>query len=265
MRRLLLGMLYLLAGAYLALLLVGAFLSDRLMFLPQPSSYRDDASITKLHPAGGATISAIYLPNPQAKYTILLGHGNAEDIGDLRPLLAELHDSGFAVLAYDYEGYGTSEGTPGEKAAYRDIDAAYDYLTREAQVAPAHIILLGRSVGAGPAVDLAARQPVGGLIVQSGFTSAFRVLTRVRLLPFDRFNNLAKIGRVRCPVLIMHGRSDRVIAFWHGERLFAAAPEPKQAFWVAGADHNDFEYVAGERYFQAVRDFAAHLGAHPGG
>ena len=67
----------------------------------------------------------------------------------------------------------------------------------------ARIILYGRSLGAGAAVDLAARRPVGGLVLESPFLTAFRVLTRIPLFPFDKFRNVDKIGRVRCPVLIM--------------------------------------------------------------
>jgi fermentation-respiration switch protein FrsA (DUF1100 family) len=261
MRRLGVGLLLLVGIAYVTLLVVAAFLSDRMIFYPQPSSYHDDAGITKLKTAGGKTISAMYLPNPQAQFTILYSHGNAEDIGDLEPLMKELHDAGFAVLSYDYEGYGTSEGTPSEQATYQDIAAAYRFLAEQQHVAPARIIIFGRSVGNGPAIDLASREPVGGLIVQSGFTSAFRVLTKVPLVPFDKFRNLDKIKRVRCPVLVMHGKRDGVIPFYMGERLFAAAPGPKWSLWAPTAGHNDFEWEARDQYLPAIHAFAAQLGA----
>lgn len=251
--------LYFAIGFYLVLLFVAAFLSDRMIFYPQPSSYRDDARITKLKTADGKTISAMYLANPEAKYTLLFSHGNAEDIGELEPLFAELRAAGFAVLGYDYEGYGTSEGVPSEKRVYLDQRAAYDFLVNEQKVAPGRIIVFGRSVGAGPAVDLAMREPVGGLVVQSGFTSAFVVLTKVPIVPWDKFHNLDKIRRVKCPVLVMHGRKDGVIPFFHGEWLYAAAPGKKMHLWVDGAGHNDFEYVAGPRYIQTLKEFAASL------
>ena len=260
MRRFLRSALYFIVGFYIVFALVAALLADQLMFYPRPSSYRDDAKIMKLRAADGKTISAMYLPNPQAKFTILYSHGNAEDIGDLEPLFRELHDAGFAVLGYDYEGYGTSEGTAGEKAAYADIDAAYAFLTETERIPPARVVVFGRSVGSGPAIDLASRKPVGGLIVQSGFTSAFRVLTRVPLLPFDKFRNLDKIGRVKCPVLVMHGRRDGVIPFHHGERLFAAAPGCKWSLWANDAGHNDFEWMARDQYLPAIHAFAAQLG-----
>ncbi|HSE49354.1 MAG TPA: alpha/beta hydrolase [Terriglobales bacterium] len=259
MRRLLRVTLYFIIGFYLVFVFVAAFLADRMIFYPQPSSYTDDARITKLKTSDGNTISAIYLPNPQAKFTILYSHGNAEDIGELEPLFRELHDAGFAVLGYDYEGYGTSEGAPSEKRTYLDEQAAYDFLVKEQRVPTERVILFGRSVGTGPAIDLAARAPVGGLIVQSGFTSAFRVLARFPLVPFDKFRNLDKIRRVKCPVLVIHGRRDNVIPFAHGERLYAAAPGKKMFLWADAAGHNDFEWLARDRYLPAIQEFASTL------
>ena len=252
------GLLTALFLAYVGLLILAAF-ADTLIFQPQHSSYHDGPDIVKLTPADGKRISAIYLTDPAARDTILFSHGNAEDIGDDLPWLETLRAHGFSVFAFDYHGYGTSEGVPSEKTTYLDEDAAYDYLTNTLHVAPANIIVLGRSVGAGPAVDLAARRPVGGLIVRSGFVSAFRVLTRIPLVPWDKFRNAAKIRRVHCPVLIIHGDRDAVIPFWHGHALYDAAPEPKRFIAVPGADHNDLEYVAGEDFFRWLREFADSL------
>ncbi len=242
---------------YASFALLAWLLADRMIFLPPAPQYVDDRGILKLRTAAGERISAVYLPNPRADYTILYSHGNAEDLGVIQPFLPVLRDLGFAVLAYDYRGYGTSEGRPSERGSYQDISAAYEYLTRQLGL-PAHrIILYGRSVGAGPAVDLAARQPVGGLVLESSFTAAFRVLTRVPLLPFDKFRNLAKIPRVGCPVLVMHGLADDVVPASHGQRLFAAAREPKLSLWMPGAGHNDFVWVAGARWAQALREFVS--------
>lgn len=252
-------LLSLLGLSYLALVVIGVFLSDKLIFQPQRSSYKDSSEILKLRTADGKTISAISLPNPAAKVTLLYSHGNAEDIGDLRPWLEKLHASGFAVFAYDYHGYGTSEGVPSEKAAYSDIEAAYEYLTDTLHVPPQRIISYGRSVGNGASIDLASRKPIGGLVVQSGFTSAFVLLTKVPLVPFDKFRNVSKIPYVKCPVLVIHGRNDNVIPFYNGERLFEAAPEPKKSYWVDGAGHNDLEWVAGADLLERIKTFSEQL------
>lgn len=250
------GLLLVVLGLYLIALVLGAFFSDRMIFQPQQPGYRDQANILKLTSSDGSKISATYLSNPQADFTVLFSHGNAEDIGDDQPLLERIRASGFAVFAYDYQGYGTSEGRPSERHAYEDENAAYNFLVQAMHVQPSSIIAFGRSVGGGPACDLASHRPVGGLILESAFTSAFRVMTRVRVLPFDKFDNLRKIKSVRCPVLIIHGTQDSVINISHGKELFAAANEPKQALWVEGANHNDVAFVGSTRYPDSLKAFA---------
>jgi fermentation-respiration switch protein FrsA (DUF1100 family) len=240
---------------YLGLCIYAYFCAEKIIFQPQPSSYRDTNQIIKFDSGDGVKISAIYLPNPNARYTILYSHGNAEDIGQLLPTLGEIKDIGFSVFAYDYRGYGTSSGTPSEENAYRDEEAAYTYLINNLGVPANQIIALGRSLGGAVAVDLAHRQQLGGLIMESSFVTAYRVLTRIPLFPFDKFNSLSKIKEVHCPVLIIHGIRDEVIPFWHGEKLFQAANEPKLSFWVDEAGHNNLFEVAGNRYGQVLREF----------
>jgi fermentation-respiration switch protein FrsA (DUF1100 family) len=231
------------------------FRADSMIFLPQPSSYQDTPEIIKLTSGENTKISAVHLLNPTAKYTILYVHGNAEDLGDIKPVLAKIRNLGFNVVAYDYRGYGTSEGTATENSAYEDIDAAYSYLTQKLKIPPQQIIVFGRSVGGGSAVDLAARKPVAGLIMESSFVSAFRVVVPFPILPFDKFPNLAKINRVKCPILVIHGKSDEIIPFTHSEKLFSAIASPKLYLWVEGATHNDVIWVAGEKYGNILQEF----------
>ncbi len=226
-----------------------------MIFLPQPASYQDTKDILKLPVSHNEQISAIYLPNAQSAYTLLFIHGNAEDLGDVRPLLDRLYSWGFSVFAFDYRGYGTSDGSPSEHNAYRDADAAYTYLTQQLKIPPQQIIVYGRSLGGGSATELATQHSVGGLILESTFTSAFRVVVPFPLLPFDKFSNLDKLRKVRCPVLVMHGQADQIIPIKHGQKLYEAASEPKMSLWVAEAGHNDFTEVAGERLQQTLVSF----------
>lgn len=231
------------------------FRADSMIFLPQPPSYKDAKDILKLPVNATEKIAAIYLPNSQAAYTLLYIHGNAEDLGDIRPKLEQLRSWGFSVFAYDYRGYGISDGKPSESNAYQDADTAYAYLTQQLKISPNQIILYGRSVGGGSATDLASRHPVAGLVLESTFTSTFRVVVPFPLLPFDKFSNLDKIRRIRCPVLVMHGQLDRIVPFSHGQALYEAAPEPKMSLWLTEAGHNDFTWVAGDRHRQTLLSF----------
>jgi abhydrolase domain-containing protein 17 len=238
------------------------FRADSMMFLPQPVSYKDTKDILKLPVTAAEQISAIYLPNPQAKYTLLYIHGNAEDLGDVRPMLDRLQGLGFSVFAYDYRGYGTSDGTPSEQNAYRDADAAYTYLTQQLKISPKQIIVYGRSIGGGSATELVTRHKTAGLILESTFTSAFRVILPFPLLPFDKFTNLDKLKQVHCPVLVMHGEIDRTIPIQHGQKLYQAASAPKISLWVKDAGHGEVPAIAGNRYDEALLSFQKLIDSH---
>lgn len=247
---------------YIALALYIFWRADSMIFLPQPATYQDTENILKLSVTDTEKISAIHLPNPQAKYTLLYIHGNAEDLGGIRPVLDRLHSWGFSVFAYDYRGYGTSDGIPTEHNAYQDAATAYQYLTQTLNVPPATIIAYGRSVGGGSATELANRYPLAGVILEGTFTSAFRVVVPIPLLPFDKFPNLKRIKNIQSPVLVMHGQADRIVPVWHGQKLYEVAPTPKMSLWVPQAGHNDFTWVAGERHRQALLTFQELVEAH---
>jgi fermentation-respiration switch protein FrsA (DUF1100 family) len=259
LKRQVLRLAVLLGGAYVAMSILALTLPQKFLFRPHASSYQDNQDILKLTTADGVRISAKYLPCMDARYTILFSHGNGEDMGDVRSDLLHLNALGFAVLAYDYDGYGTSEGTPTERHCYADIDAAYEYLTGSLHVPPGRIILYGRSIGGGPSVDLAVRRPVGGLILESTFTSAAACSMLTRVLPGDAFRNIDKIGSVKCPLLVIHGRQDWVVPFRLGKALFEAAPGPKRCLWIGRAGHNDLALVGGEQIDYAIKDFATWL------
>ncbi len=231
------------------------FRADALIFLPPPPSYGESAEVFRIPVIETEAIAAQYLPQPEADWVILFIHGNAEDLGDIRPFLTDLQSWGFAVLAYDYRGYGLSDGCPGERNAYQDGLAAYNYLVEVGGYSPDQILVYGRSVGGGSALALADQVPVGGVILESTFTSAFRVVAPIPLLPFDKFPNLARIRRLSVPLLVIHGEADNTIPVSHGRRLYEAAPGPKAALWVPGADHNDVAIVAGDRLRQALQAF----------
>jgi len=161
---------------------------------------------------------------------------------------------------YDYHGYGTSQGTPGERTSELDVEAAYRYLTDTQHVAPRRVIAYGRSVGGGPTLALASRHPVGALVLESTFTDPASARVPVRLLPWVMFPSLARLEKLDVPVLVMHGEADDTIPASHGHALYAAARGPKRALWIPNASHDDFKQVAGAKYDEALRAFASELG-----
>lgn len=249
---------------YGALVFVAWRFGDLLMFPAPGSSYRRESleELVTLRSSDGTGLAALHLPNPDARHTILYSHGNGEDLGNLLPVLEAIHALGFAVFAYDYRGYGASEGRPSAGGVLLDAEAAYAYVTGELGVAADRLILWGRSVGGGPTVHLAAKHAVAGIVLEATFTSAFCVVTNRPILPFDRYHNQKLIRGMRVPTLFIHGRRDRVVPFVHGERNYACASEPKRALWVDEAGHNDLWLVAPEAIGRALVEFADSL---PGG
>ncbi|WP_309383671.1 alpha/beta hydrolase [Cerasicoccus frondis] len=244
---------------YLGLCLFAVFFSDGMIFPAPEPSYTDSKEIIKLPLRNGKEIAAIYLENPEAEYTILYSHGNGEDIGAIRPFLEELRARGFAVFAYDYPGYGLSEGRPTEQGALEAAANAFSYLVMLRDVDPDKIILFGRSLGSGPSWALAAKKPVAGMIIDGGFSSTFRVITRKKILPWDKFDNLALVDQVQCPILLMHGKLDSTVPFSHAEELYSAYQGEKSSLFIDEAGHNNLVEAAGSRYWDAIRHFTESL------
>ncbi len=245
----------LLVLGYLMALLLLILIFDRILFQPHPAGYSEKDNIIFIPVGKGERIAALWLPNLKARYTVLHSHGNGEDLGDILPELREFQDQGYAVLGYDYRGYGLSSSKTSEARAYVDIEAAYHYLTEVLKVPPERIIVHGYSVGGGPSVWLASRHRVAGLVLESTFTTALSTVTRIPLFPVDRFRNIDLITKVTAPILVIHGTADKNVPFTLGEKLFAAAPSPKLFLKVDGAGHYDLRDEASEAYWEAWEKF----------
>jgi fermentation-respiration switch protein FrsA (DUF1100 family) len=219
----------------------------------------------------GVGIHGWFLPVPRSRLTVLVSHGNGGNISHRLTRAALLQSTLDAdVLLYDYRGYGQSNGAPDEDGTYRDGRAAYRYLVETKRVRPERLVLFGESLGSAVALELALSERCGAVILESPFTSV-RDMARVALpwlpvWPFvrTRYDNLAKVGRLHAPLLVLHGDRDTVVPFEQGQRLFAAAPEPKRFFRITGADHNDTYTTGGEPYRRALAGFIAEV-LGPGG
>jgi fermentation-respiration switch protein FrsA (DUF1100 family) len=194
--------------------------------------------------------------------TVLLWfHGNAGNLSHRAQGLLQFAELLPAeVLIFDYRGYGRSEGKPSENGLYSDARAAWRYLEEERAVAPERIVLFGRSLGAGVAVDLATHVEPAGLVVESGFSSIPAMARHhypfiPRFLVRSRMDSLTKIRTISCPKLFVHSRADEVAPFELGYAVYEAAPEPKRFYEVEGAGHNETSLVGGRAYFVALADF----------
>jgi hypothetical protein len=234
------------------------FASLRMIFPRPPVRYERTAEHFHLTAPDGVKIHARFWANPDARHTILFFHGNGEDLGSVSTYLEDYRKRGYAILSWEYRGYGYSGGEPDEPTTYADAEMILAWL-KQRGVPLRSIILYGYSLGGGPATELARRHDVGGLVLEGTFVSAYRVMTRWPLVLGDKFQNLAKLPEVRCPVFVLHGTADEVIPFWHGEALHAGAKEPKMKLFVPGATHGGVIDTAKEEYWASLKRFADSL------
>lgn len=230
-----------------------------------PADFRlpfEDVTFTT---ADGVKLNGWYLPQSNAKLTVLFCHGNAGNISHRYEKLLILHDLGVNVFIFDYRGYGRSEGWPSEQGTYNDALAACDWLRQKKSIAPERIVVHGESLGCAVAVELARQQPVRGLVLESGFASVPEMARAIYpWLPMHwlcriRYDSLSKIGSVKAPLLSLHSREDEIVPFSQAERLFAAAPGPKKMVELRG-DHNNGFAACESIYRAALSEFFRSLG-----
>jgi len=224
-------------------------------------AYEEVALVTE----DGVRLHGWFLPVEGSRRSVLVCHGNAGNVSHRldRALLIQSRLK-LDVFLFDYRGYGASEGSPDEEGTYRDARAAYRWLVAHGK-GPARVVLFGESLGSAVALQLAVEVEARALVLESPFASipamARAVYPFLPLWPFvrTRYDNVAKVGRLRMPLLVLHGDRDEVVPFAQGRRVFDAAPEPKTFFAIPGASHNDTYVVGGEAYWQALRGFLEAL------
>jgi uncharacterized protein len=262
---------------YVILVLLIRAMEPRLVYAPGAARY-----LTAPPPALGLTPETVrftaqdgvmlsaWIIRPPASapdpFWIVICHGNAGNLseGGRAEHYAGLHQLGLGIFAFDYRGYGESEGSPDERGVYLDADAAYRQLRDSLGVPPERIVLFGHSLGSAVAVELATRVPAAGLILDGALFSAVArgqeiyPWLPVRLIARNRFESDRKIGRLTLPKLFLHARADNVVPIDHGRRLFALAPEPKRFVELAGG-HGDAFLVDSAAYYGAIAGFLEAL------
>ncbi len=190
-------------------------------------------------------------------------HGNAGNITLLKRqrFYADAVRHGINVVAFDYRGFGaSSDSAPTELGLYQDARSVYTYVRDTIGIDPARIVIYGHSLGGGVATELAVTVPAAGLILEGTFLSVPSVAKgRYPYLPIEtlaenRFDNQAKLGRLRMPLLVMHARADGTIPFAHGAELYRGAPDPK-AFIALGGDHDSAWELDRDTYMTAFVGF----------
>jgi uncharacterized protein len=209
-----------------------------------------EAEAVVLETSDSERLIAWHVPPRLGHPLVIYFHGNAETIANRADRHRELIATGAGLLAVSYRGYMGSTGQPTEAGLLRDADAAYAFAA--SRHPSDRIVLWGHSLGSGVAVALAAKRPVGKLILEAPFTSTVDVAQRmfplapVRRLMLDQFHSDERIGDVTASILILHGARDIVVPIRLGERLYQVAREPKRFVRYPQGGHDDLDaYGAG--------------------
>lgn len=217
----------------------------------------------------GVALHGWYVSAPAPRGTVLFFHGNAGNVSHRLDSIAIFHALGLDVFIIDYRGYGQSQGEASEDGTYRDAEAAWRYLTADRRIDPGRIVIFGRSLGGAVAARLATAVEPAAVIIESSFTSAADVASRlypflpVRFLLRLEYPVADNLERSSSPVLIVHSRGDEIIPFGMGRALYDAAPQPK-AFLELEGDHNTAFLIDRDHYLRGLRMFLdAHLGTDP--
>jgi fermentation-respiration switch protein FrsA (DUF1100 family) len=242
----------LLLGLFVLSLVVAALLytQQRRMIFPAPQDYPRAAlpgfRLVHTETEDALRLSAFYRPAAPGKKTILFFHGNGDNMLGAIEATRGPAAAGHGLMLVEYRGYGGNPGSPGEVGFYRDGAAAIDWLAATG-VAPRDVVVIGNSIGSGPATEIALRHDVAALILVSGFSDLPSVVRRQvpfvpRWLVRDRFDNGAKLGRVKAPVFLMHGAADTLVTPDNLDRLVRARGDATAAR-IAGAGH-ELAYTA---------------------
>lgn len=201
-----------------------------------------------------------YVPNRDARRLVVYCHGNGEHVADQANLVFRLQSYLDAtVFVFDYRGYGKSRGKPIERGCVADGLAAQRWLADKEGVNTDDIVVMGRSIGGGVAVAMAAEQGARALVLQNTFSkmtdaaAALYPWLPVRLVMKNRYNSLRRIQQYEGPLFQCHGTGDEVVPIKLGQKLFAAAPsQTKEFFEIPYSRHNDTLPPA---YYEALGQF----------
>jgi pimeloyl-ACP methyl ester carboxylesterase len=264
-------------GGYIVLCGLVMLLEPALIFLPSPYDGGPEWRLPERDPTvedvwieteDGRRIHGWWVSPPggaPAEHTILFLHGNAGNLAGRGWWAQRLAGLPAQVLLIDYAGYGRSQGSPTEATVFADVRAAHRYLLEERLVPPRSLVVYGKSLGGGPACYLATERPVGGLILDSAFTSVPDMGARqfpflpVRLLSRHRFDNLSRIPGLKVPLLHYHSRHDEIVPFAMAPILHGAAPDPKTFHAYEGPGHNELIAEKSEDILARIRAFLDSL------
>jgi uncharacterized protein len=253
-------------GGYAALCGAVYKYQDRMIYFPDdyfsqdPAAYGLQFEEFELEVQPGNTVTGWIVESEKEAPWVLHFHGNAGNISHRVDHLRLFRELGFNSVVFDYRGYGKSQGIPSEAGLVADGLAMVKYLTEERGVHPKMLIYFGESLGGAVASAVAVTKPPRAMILKSTFTSVPDLASEVypflpvRWLAKTQFATKDRVSTFLFPKLIIHGSSDTLVPFEHGQRLFQLCSEPKE-FLEVHREHNTSPLELGEEFKTVVQDF----------
>ena len=255
---------------YVLLLIIVFFFQGNLLYHPTTDNYlknqveREPAEIEKVKITTKDKINLIgwfYNRNLEEFKTILFFHGNAGSLENRTYKLNHFKNLNLNFLIIAWRGFSGNKGKPNEMGLYEDAKSAIKWLKAKG-IKEKNIILYGESLGTGVVVEVAQNKNYAGVILESPFTSMVNMGKKyypffpVSLLLKDKFESYKKINNIFVPVLIMHGKVDKIVPYDMGKKLYELANEPKFFYSQEYGDHM-IEYD--EKLLAALKKFIVSL------
>jgi fermentation-respiration switch protein FrsA (DUF1100 family) len=215
----------------------------------------------------GISIGCRFYPANKEAATIFYFHGNGEIASDydyVAPLYNEINVNFFVA---DYRGYGLSNGEPTATALVKDAHALFHGCIKvlEDLSYKGDIIIMGRSLGSVPAIEIAFhyQDQLKGVIIESGFSNTTTLIDYFGVAElfagiknFKGFGNGDKIKAVSLPTLVIHAEKDRLIPVSEGRELYdLSGSTSKRLVIIPGAGHNDVMMTGRKHYFREIESF----------
>lgn len=189
----------------------------------------------------GNPIRTWYFEGDKNKPAILFLHGNAGQIATFAPRLMPLIQNGYSVLAMEYRSFAGVPGKIRQETIFNDGATAFDFLKEQGYP---KIVVYGYSFGSAFSGGVISLRDADALILTSPFYS-LKSLVKEKPLPLawlilkDEYPSYKFVEKFDKPLLIIHGKQDRLIPPHHGKNLFdIATSKQKELVLLDGQNHN---------------------------
>jgi len=233
---------------YFIIIITVYIFQRNLLYHPSENNYSGDKLTVNIEKVKIQTKDSIELlawyhnKNINNYKTILFLHGNAGSLENRIHKINYFKDMNVNFLIIAWRGFSGNEGKPNEAGLYEDAKSAIGWLKKKG-IEKENIIIYGESLGTGVAVEIAQNKNFAGIILESPFTSMIDAakdkypFLPVKILLKDKYESDKKIKNIKIPILIMHGKVDKIVPFSMGKKLYELANKPKYSYFSEYDDH----------------------------